>query len=105
MGAVDISIPTEARLRPGQFVRVRIITDERRDCLAVPSQSVVKNEKGESVICLVSGKMAVQHPVKVGFREGDMIEIHSLMLKPGVEVVTTGAYGLPEKSKIRILND
>lgn len=26
MGFVDISVPTEARLRPGQFVRVRIIT-------------------------------------------------------------------------------
>ena len=105
MGTVDISIPVEARLRPGQFVRVRIISEERRDCLTVPARSLVKNENGEWVISLVSGKWAVQQPVKVGFREGDAVQIHSLVLQPGDQVVTTGAYGLPEKTKIRILND
>ena len=105
MGMVDISVPAEAGLRPGQFVQVRIITEERRDCLTVPSRSIVQNEAGESVISLVSGKRAVQQPVKVGFREGDMVQVHNLMLQPGDVVVTTGAYGLPEKTKIRILND
>ena len=47
MGPVDISVPVEARLRPGQFVRVRIITEERPDCLTVPSRSIVKNQSGE----------------------------------------------------------
>jgi multidrug efflux pump subunit AcrA (membrane-fusion protein) len=104
MGTVDISVPAEARLRPGQFVRVRIITEERRDCLTVPSRSLVQNKSGEWVISLVSGKWAVQHPVKVGFREGDLVQVHSLMLQPGDVVVTTGAYGLPAKTRIRILN-
>jgi membrane fusion protein (multidrug efflux system) len=105
MGPVDISVPPKAGLRPGQFVRVRIITEERRDCLTVPSRSIVKNQSGEWVICLVSGKQAIQQPVKVGFREGDMVQIHSLILQPGDKVVTTGAYGLPEKTKIRILSE
>jgi multidrug efflux pump subunit AcrA (membrane-fusion protein) len=105
MGWVDVSIPPEARLRTGQFVRLQIITEERRDCLTVPSQSVVKNENGEWVICLVSGKRAVQHAVKVGFREGAAVEVHSLILQPGDKVVTTGAYALPENTKIRILNE
>jgi multidrug efflux pump subunit AcrA (membrane-fusion protein) len=105
MGPVDISVPPEARLRPGQFVCVRIITEEHRDCLTVPSRSIVKNENGEWVISLVSGKFAVQQPVKIGFREGDRVQIHSLILQPGDVVVTTGAYGLPAKTKIRILND
>jgi membrane fusion protein, multidrug efflux system len=105
MGTVDISVPAEARLRPGQFVRVRIVTEERRDCLTVPSRSVVKNEAGEWVISLVSGKFAVQQPVQIGFREGDRVQVQSLLLQPGDKVVTTGAYGLPEKTKIRILNE
>lgn len=105
MGPVDISVPPEARLRPGQFVRVRIITEEHRDCLTVPSRSIVKNENGDWVISLVSGKWAVQQPVKVGFREGDTVQVQSLILQPGDVVVTTGAYGLPEKTKIRILNE
>jgi multidrug efflux pump subunit AcrA (membrane-fusion protein) len=57
------------------------------------------------VISLVSGKRAVQQPVKVGLREGDLVQVHSLLLQPGDEVVTIGAYGLPEKTKIRRLND
>jgi len=105
MGPVDISVPAKARLRPGQFVRVRIITEERRDCLAVPLQSIVKNQSGEWVVYLVSGKQAIQQPVKVGFREGDTVQIQSLILQPGDKVVTTGAYGLPGKTKIRILSE
>ncbi|MGH7982834.1 MAG: efflux RND transporter periplasmic adaptor subunit [Candidatus Udaeobacter sp.] len=105
MGPVDISVPTKARLRPGQFVRVRIITEERRDCLTVPSRSIVKNQSGEWVIYLVSGKQAIQQPVKVGFREGDRVQVQSLVLQPGDKVVTTGAYGLPGKTKIRILSE
>ena len=105
MGFVDISVPAEAPLRPGQFVRVRIITEERRDCLTVPSRSIVKNQNGESVIYLVSGKEAIQEPVKVGFREGDMVQVQSLILQPGDKVVTTGAYGLPEKTRISVLSD
>ena len=105
MGPVDISVPTEAGLRPGQFVRVRIITEERRDCLTVPSRSIVKNQSGEWVIYLVSGKQAIQQPVKVGFREGDTVQVQSLVLQPGDKVVTTGAYGLPGKTKIRILSE
>jgi multidrug efflux pump subunit AcrA (membrane-fusion protein) len=58
------------------------------------------------VIYLVSGKQqAIQQPVKVGFREGDMVQVQSLILQPGDKVVTTGAYGLPEKTRIRILNE
>ena len=105
MGAVDISVPAEARLRPGQFVRVRIITEERRDCLTVPSRSIVKSQSGEWVIYLVSGKQAIQQPVRVGFREGDMVQVHSLILQPGDKVVTTGAYGLPAKTRISVISD
>ena len=105
MGPVDISVPSKAGLRPGQFVRVRIITEERRDCLTVPSRSIVKNRSGEWVVYLVSGKQAIQQPVKVGFREGDTVQIQSLILQPGDKVVTTGAYGLPGKTKIRILSE
>jgi multidrug efflux pump subunit AcrA (membrane-fusion protein) len=105
MGPVDISVSAKARLRPGQFVRVRIVTEERRDCLTVPSRSIVKNQSGEWVIYLVSGKQAIQQPVKVGFREGDMVQVHSLILQPGDKVVTTGAYGLPGKTRIRILSE
>ena len=74
----------------------------------MPDRSVPErgqNEAGEWVISLISGKRAVQQPVKVGFREGDKVQVQSLLLQAGDVVVTTGAYGLPEKTRIRILND
>ena len=78
MGPVDISVPAEARLRPGQFVRVRIITEERRDCLTVPSRSIVKNQTGEWVIYLVSGKQAAIQQGRVSRgRHGASPEPHS----------------------------
>jgi membrane fusion protein (multidrug efflux system) len=105
MGTVDISVPASAHLRPGQFVRVRIVAEEHRDCLAVPSQSLVKNEGGEWVICLVRGKLAGQQLVVPGLRDGGLVEVRSPAIKAGDSVVTTGAAALPQKTPIRILKD
>jgi membrane fusion protein (multidrug efflux system) len=105
MGTVDISIPAPAHLRCGQFVRVKIVTDERRDCPAVPSQSLVQNEDGEWVIGLVRGKLAVQIPVVPGLRDGGLVEVQSPAIKAGDRIVTTGAAALSPKSVIRILQD
>jgi multidrug efflux pump subunit AcrA (membrane-fusion protein) len=105
MGTVDISLPAETGLRSGQFVRVRIVTAEHHDCLAVPSESLVKNEGGEWVICLVRGKMAVQFPVAPGFRDAGLVEVQSPAIQAGDRVVTTGAAALPLKSFIRIIKD
>jgi membrane fusion protein (multidrug efflux system) len=105
MGTVDVSVPASAHLRCGQFVRVRIVTEEHRDCLAVPSESLVKNDGGEWVICLVRGKLAAQQPVAPGLRDAGWVEVQSPAIKAGDSVVTTGAAALPQKTVIRILKD
>ena len=43
-------------------------------------------------------------PVQTGLRENGWVEIAAPDLKAGDTVVTVGAYGLPEKTKIRIQN-
>jgi multidrug efflux pump subunit AcrA (membrane-fusion protein) len=88
-------------LRPGEFVRARIATEELTDRLVVPRESVVKTEDGK-VIYLVEGDRAVQLPVKTGLRDGDLIEVQADGLKEGDTIVTTGAYGLPKETKIKI---
>lgn len=99
---VRMSIPSNAGLRPGQFVSVRIVSDERRDRLTVPVGSVVKTADGP-VIAVVEGDRAIQRPVKVGLRDGDLVEVSGDGLTPGTPVVTKGAYGLPKETKIRVL--
>jgi len=90
-------------LRPGQFVQLRVVTAVHTNCLATPFESVVTDESGHSVIALVKGDEAAQTPVQTDMRENGWVEISGTGLKPGDSVVTIGAYGLPEKTKIRVL--
>ena len=99
---VRLTIATDAGLRPGQFVRVLIVSEERAGKLAVPVESVVTDVDGHSVIAVVEGDKAAQKPVKVGVRDGGLVEVESEGLKEGDTVVTVGAYGLPKETKVKI---
>jgi len=100
---VRASLPASSALRPGQFVTLRIVSDEHADCLAAPVESVVKDSEGNTVIALVHDDKAVQKPVKVGLRDGDLVEVEAEGLQEDMPVVTDGAYGLPKETKIRKL--
>jgi multidrug efflux pump subunit AcrA (membrane-fusion protein) len=104
MGSVDISILADSGLRLGQFIHVAITTDEHHDCLAVPADSISNDSQGRASIGVVvrDFRWAVRQPVQVGLSEGGMVEIHGADLKPGVDIVTTGAYALPDKSRIEV---
>ncbi|MBI3798755.1 MAG: efflux RND transporter periplasmic adaptor subunit [Deltaproteobacteria bacterium] len=99
---VRVGIPAGSRLRPGQFVNVRIVVEERLQRLAVPAGSVVGVD-GTSVIAVVEGDHAVQRPVMVGLRDGELVEIAGDGLREGMTVVTEGAYGLPKETRVRVL--
>jgi membrane fusion protein, multidrug efflux system len=97
-------LPANSGLRPGQFISVHIVTAIQTNCLVAPAESVVTDESGKSVIALVKGDEAEQTPVRTGLRENGWIEIISPDLKAGDSVVTVGAYGLPDKTKISVQN-
>ena len=97
-------LPKASGLRPGQFISLRIVTAVHTNCLAAPAESVVTDENGKSVIALVKGDQAAQLPVQTGLREKGLVEIAAPEIKAGDMVVTVGAYGLPEKTKISIQN-
>ncbi len=99
----QVLLPADSGLRPGQFVQLKIVTAVHTNCLAAPSESVVTDEGGKSVIALVNGDEATQTPVMKGLREDGWVEVAETGLKEGASVVTVGAYGLPEKTKIRVL--
>ena len=97
-------LPADSGLRPGQFVQLKIVTAVHTNCLAAPSESVVTDESGKSVIALVNGDAAARMPVTTDLREDGWVEVAGTGLKEGASIVTVGAYGLPEKTKIQVVN-
>ena len=108
-GLVRALLPPNSGLRPGQFAKLRIVAEEHKDCLAVPVASVAKDATGGSFVALVEGEKAILKPVKVGLRDGDLVEVSGEGLEADKTVVTGGAYGLimtqQFATKIRVVDD
>ena len=100
---IRISLPAGSAFHPGQFLSVRIVTEERGDCLAVPEAAVIIDPSGRGAIMLVEGGKAVRKAVKIGLREAGLVEISGDGLKEGSPIVLEEAYSLPAETKIRIL--
>ncbi|MCD6394951.1 MAG: efflux RND transporter periplasmic adaptor subunit [Planctomycetes bacterium] len=90
-------------LRKGQLVKLDIEQAVHRQCLAVDVEAVVKDLDGKSYIAVVEGQTARRCYVKTKIRQGNRIEIEGDGLSAGMSVVTKGAYGLPDKTRIRLL--
>jgi membrane fusion protein (multidrug efflux system) len=74
-GMARAALPANSGARAGQFVKVRVVTDERKDRLVVPAASVAKDPTGATFIAVVEGDKAALKPVKAGLRDGELLEI------------------------------
>ncbi len=103
--AVRVALAAQSGLRPGQFVAVRIVCEEHKDCLAVPVESVVKTPEGTNTIALVQDNQSVIKPVETGLQDNGWVEVKGEGLEADAVVVTEGAYGLPNATKVRVLKE
>ena len=101
---VRVAVAADTGLRPGQFVQVRIVTEERAGKLAVPREAVYTDHDGQSTLSIVEGDVAKQKTVKTGLRDGDLMEVEGEGVREGATVVTLGSYALPKETKVRILS-
>jgi RND family efflux transporter MFP subunit len=108
-GLVRAGLGADAGFRPGQFIKVIITTGEHKDALVVPADAVAKDTTGAWFIAVVDGGKAMLKPVKIGFRDGDWVEIDGESLDAGQAIVTEGAYGIiltqQFATKIRVVAD
>ncbi|MFI5378328.1 MAG: efflux RND transporter periplasmic adaptor subunit [Tepidisphaerales bacterium] len=100
---VGIDVAAGFPIRPGQTVRVRIMAQEHKDVLVVPRESIAQNDNGDNVIAVVEGDQATHKMVRVGLREGNLVEIDADDLKEGISVVTAGSHALPQATKVKII--
>jgi RND family efflux transporter MFP subunit len=107
MGSADVALPAGSGLRPGQFVRAQIVTGQENGRLMVPTQSITQNKNGDPAVGLVEtdGRWAVLVPVTTGWRDGDQTEIAGQGLDAGEQVVTIGANGLVQRTRLHLLRD
>lgn len=75
------------RLRPGMFVRVRLVFGERADALMIPEQAVVSG--AETQVFRVEAGQARAVPVRLGARRAGWVEVRD-GLRPGDRVISAG---------------
>jgi RND family efflux transporter MFP subunit len=82
---VEADVPSAGLLRPGLFVRARIIVNQREEALSVPTNALSSFAGLEKVVVMQAGK-ATEKTVTTGRRGPDWVEIVS-GLSPGDDVV------------------
>jgi HlyD family secretion protein len=88
-------------LRPGTSVQLEILVRTVPDAITVPAAAVLKNAEGGSAVMVVgSDGRAHETPVDVGIRSGDEVQI-AKGVNAGETVVATGAYGLPNNTRVQ----
>ncbi|MBC8119587.1 MAG: efflux RND transporter periplasmic adaptor subunit [Burkholderiaceae bacterium] len=89
------------KLRPGMFVRVRVIVGERTNALLVPEEAIVPQGAEFYVYKVVDGQ-ARRVPVKIGVRRDALVEIVE-GLASGDQVVTAGMRLSRDGQPVRVL--
>ncbi|PYV62754.1 MAG: efflux RND transporter periplasmic adaptor subunit, partial [Acidobacteria bacterium] len=104
---VEIKNPRE-RLKPGSSVQVSMVARSLPDALAIPVAALLTAQDGVTSVMVegacpesknASDRCALQRDVKTGIRDDDRVQITD-GLREGDRVVASGAYGLPDKSRI-----
>jgi HlyD family secretion protein len=93
---------TGNHLRPGTTVQLEVTAQKRDDALVVPLSAIINQPEGKTGVMVIgSDNRAHLQLVQVGIQNGDLVEITS-GLKAGQQVVTSGNYGLPDNTQVKI---
>jgi RND family efflux transporter MFP subunit len=98
---VQTSKPSSG-LKPGMTVQVAITAATAKNAILVPKDALFESpESGWFVLLAGQDGLAHQTPVQTGLRGRTETQI-SKGVSAGDSVIVSGAYGLPDKTKIKI---
>lgn len=103
-GTFDVTVELrndEGVLKPGLFVRARIVYDERNDVPLIPRTALLTEDGSDSVFVVEEG-VAKKRSISVGYDDGRSVEI-SEGLEPGQEVVTVGQNSLRDGTPVEVV--
>ncbi|HTU49598.1 MAG TPA: efflux RND transporter periplasmic adaptor subunit [Acidobacteriaceae bacterium] len=91
----------KGELKPGTTAQVSITAQTVANALVIPAAAILTGPNGQtSVMVVKSDNRAYPQDVKTGIQQGTMIQISS-GLEPGEQVIVSGQYGLPDKTKVK----
>ena len=100
--AVRAQVPNPSgALKPGMFVRVGIVVQQRENAVLIPEQAIVPNGDRVTVFRVVDGK-ALMTPIKLGLRSFGKVEVVD-GLKAGETIVTAGQLKVQDGTVVRVL--
>ena len=99
-----LSIPNlDFRLRPGMFVRVRIVLSEHRNTQALPPNAILTRNDQRGVFILDSADQTAEFvPVKTGLEDRTRVEILSPKFNDNDLIVTVGNHMLENGKKAEV---
>lgn len=99
---VEAAKPNPA-LKPGMTVQLAIISKTVKDAIVVPANAVFKSPEGEADYVVLAGADQKAHwqTVELGVRNANTVQVVK-GLHAGAPVITSGGFGLPDNTKIKI---
>lgn len=91
-------------LRPGTTAQLSVTAQKVENALLVPASALLNQPEGGAAVMLVGAdNRARLQAVQVGIQRGDEVQITS-GLQVGQQVITSGGYGLPDNTQVKIEN-
>ena len=99
-----LSIPNkDFRLRPGMFVRVRIVLSEHRNTQTIPPNAILSRNDQRGVFIIDPADQTAKFvPVETGLEDRTRVEILSPKFKPNDLIVTVGNHMLENGKKVEV---
>ena len=97
---VETSNPNH-NLQPGTSVEVSLVAKIVPDALVVPAHAILTAPDGTTSVMVVGSDSRANHrKVTTGIEDNGEMQILS-GLRQGEEIISTGAYGLPDNTKVK----
>lgn len=100
---VTVELPNEdATLKPGLFVRARIVYDKRNGVPLIPRTALLTEDGSDSVFVIEDG-VAKKQVISVGYDDGQSVEVAE-GLQEGQDVVTVGQNSLRDGTPVEVID-
>ena len=92
---------TEGTLRPGMYVEVILVLEQKQEVLVIPTEAAARRATRD-VVFIVDGQRVREQAVIHGLRDDEKIEILDGLVE-GDRIVTSGLETLTDGSRIRVI--